>query len=58
MLTKEHPILSEKFEDQVKSEKWLEEHEKRILRNKQIGDEAWKRDILPMIQSIRKRVER
>lgn len=49
------PILSEKPEDQIRSGKWLEEYEKRVMRNKKIGDETWKRDILPKIRALRQK---
>lgn len=52
MLVREHPVLSEKPEDQIKSAKWAELQIQKMERNKQIGDEVWER-ILPMIQKVR-----
>lgn len=52
MTMKDHPILSEKPEDQIKSAKWAEEQVRKMERNRQIGDEVWLR-ILPVIQAAR-----
>ena len=45
---RKHAILSEKLEDQVKAGEWGKIQEEHMRRNKQIGDESWKR-ILPTI---------
>lgn len=52
MIMKNHPILSEKPEDQMKSAKWAEEQVEKMERNRQIGDEVWLR-IQPVIQAAR-----
>lgn len=52
MLVKEHPVLSEKPEDQIKSARWGELQMEKMERNKQIGDEVWER-ILPVIQEVK-----
>lgn len=51
MLVKEHPVLSEKPEDQIKSARWGELQMEKMERNKQIGDEVWER-IFPVIQEV------
>jgi hypothetical protein len=48
----EHIILSERPEDIKKSGDWIQKQMERQERNRQIGDESWKR-ILPVIKAAR-----
>ena len=54
VMDKEHAILSEKPEDQVKAGEWGKIQEERMQRKKKIGDESWAR-VLPVILGSKKK---
>ena len=47
---KRHPVLSEKYEDQLNAIQWAKSQEEKMKKNKQIGDEVWER-LWPQIKA-------